>query len=198
MLPLFPLQAVLFPGGLLRLKVFEARYLDLIGRCLRDQSPFGVMCLRQGSELRQAGSAAVQFESLGVLAQVQDVDAEQAGILKVSCIGGQRIGTGLAVQRDDGLWQAEATLLADDAALAPPPEHHAAVAALAKAIEALRAQGQRPFIEPYHLNDAGWVANRWCEILPISLLAKHKLMALDDPLIRLKLVADFLHSRGLS
>ena len=51
LLPLFPLQAVLFPGGLLGLKVFEARYLDLVTRCLREQRPFGVVCLRQGGEV---------------------------------------------------------------------------------------------------------------------------------------------------
>ena len=44
-LPLFPLQSVLFPGGLLGLKVFEVRYLDLVGRCLREQRPFGVVAL---------------------------------------------------------------------------------------------------------------------------------------------------------
>ena len=48
-LPLFPLQAVLFPGALLHLKVFEARYLDLVGSCLRNGTPFGVVCLKQGS-----------------------------------------------------------------------------------------------------------------------------------------------------
>ena len=69
-LPLFPLQAVLFPGGLLSLKGFEARYLDLVGRCLREKASFGVVCLRQGTEVQRTGAQAVtRFEHFGVLAQ---------------------------------------------------------------------------------------------------------------------------------
>ena len=58
-LPLFPLQTVLFPDGLLELKIFEARYLDLMSRCLREQAPFGVVALRAGSEARSAAGEPV-------------------------------------------------------------------------------------------------------------------------------------------
>ncbi len=61
----------------------------------------------------------------------------------------------------------------------------------------MAAQEQRPFALPYQLDDAGWVANRWCEILPISMAAKYRLMRLDEPLLRLKLVDDYLRSKGL-
>ena len=54
-LPLFPLQLVLFPGAQLALKIFEARYLDLVSNCMRQGQPFGVVCLRAGHE---AGHAA--------------------------------------------------------------------------------------------------------------------------------------------
>jgi Lon protease-like protein len=62
LLPLFPLQTVLFPGGLLMLKVFEARYLDLVTQCLRSGRPFGVVCLRQGAR-SAAPPGPVLFES---------------------------------------------------------------------------------------------------------------------------------------
>ncbi|WP_310732330.1 LON peptidase substrate-binding domain-containing protein [Ideonella sp. A 288] len=197
-LPLFPLKAVLFPGGLLRLKVFEARYLDLVSRCLRDREPFGVVCLRQGGEL-QVGSdgSKVRFEGVGVLAHLLDVDAEQAGILQVSCQGGQRFRLKTPRQRADGLWFADADLLVDDDPQPPSANLAPSVAALSNAIEALSGQGQHPFIEPHHLDDAGWVANRWCEILPISLAAKQKLMELDEPALRLQLVDDFLRGKGV-
>ena len=86
-LPLFPLQAVLFPGGLLRLKVFEARYLDLASQCLREKTPFGVVCLAAGKE---AGRGNVRFESHGVLAHIDTVDAEGANLLKLRCLGVER------------------------------------------------------------------------------------------------------------
>jgi len=196
-LPLFPLQAVLFPGGLLRLKVFEARYLDLIGRCLRTQEPFGVVCLKQGSEVRGVDSEPVRFESIGVLARLVDVDAHEPGILRVSCTGEQRFQLAQSHQRADGLWCGQVRMLAADASLAPPAELAQTVAALSNAIEALQAQGQLPFAEPHRLDDAGWVANRWCELLPISLQARQRLMELDQPIQRLKLVDDFLRGKGV-
>ena len=193
---MFPLQTVLFPGGLLQLKVFEARYLDLISQCLRRQLPFGVVCLAQGSELR-GGSDSPQLESTAVLAQIQDVDAEQAGILMVRCLGGQRVQLGQPHQRADGLWLAEASAGPDDLPAAVPPELLGSAGALAKAIDSMAVQDLRPFALPYRLDDAGWVANRWCEILPISMAAKYRLMRLDEPLLRLKLVDDYLRSKGL-
>jgi len=196
-LPLFPLQAVLFPGGLLRLKVFEARYLDLIGRCLRTQEPFGVVCLKQGSEVRGVDTEPVRFESIGVLARLVDVDAHEPGILRVSCTGEQRFQLAQSHQRADGLWCGQVRMLAADASLAPPAELAQTVAALSNAIEALQAQGQLPFAEPHRLDDAGWVANRWCELLPISLQARQRLMELDQPIQRLKLVDDFLRGKGV-
>lgn len=196
-LPLFPLQTVLFPGGLLSLKVFEARYLDLVSRCLRQTTPFGVVCLNQGSDVQLAGGERVRFEAVGVLAHLEDVDAEQTGILRVRCRGGLRFRTGMPKQQTDGLWTAEAQLLPADAIQPPPPEQAATVVALTNAIESLRQQGHVPFAEPYRLDDAGWVANRWCEILPISLAAKQKLMELPEPEMRLKLVDEYLRGKGV-
>jgi uncharacterized protein len=197
-LPLFPLQAVLFPGGLLSLKVFEARYLDLVGRCMREQVPFGVVNLRQGTEVRLPGSdAATRFESTGVLARVDEVDAEQAGILRVRCTGTQRFRLHTPHQQDDGLWLANAETLPDEAAVPPTEALIPTVRALATAIARLKSQGTTPFLEPYRFDDAGWVANRWCEILPIPLAAKQKLLELDEPLMRLQLVDEFLRGKGV-
>ena len=194
-LALFPLQTVLFPGARLPLKVFEARYLDLIGRCLRERAPFGVVCLRQG---REAGREGVSFEPLGVIARIDEVDAEQAGILHVRCTGMQRFEIcGAARQQDDGLWLAEVDTVPDDESLPPEPALQPTVQALANAIEALREQGTTPFAEPYLFDDAGWVANRWCEILPIPLAAKQRLMALPEPQLRLRLVDEYLRGKGV-
>jgi Lon protease-like protein len=197
-LPLFPLQTVLFPDGLLNLKVFEARYLDLMLACLRDASPFGVVCLRQGGEVQRAQVPTVRFEKVGVLAEMIDVDAEQAGILHVRCMGSHRFEVDGAGQLANGLWVAtNATLQADDVVVAPSPDHAGTVRALNSAIEALAAKGTHPFRQPFRFDDAGWVANRWCEILPISLAAKQRLMELADPEIRINLVNEFLRSKGV-
>ncbi len=194
-LPLFPLHSVLFPGARLQLRVFEARYLDLVSRCLREQQAFGAICLRQGSEVR--GDEPVLLESTGVLARIEEVDAEQAGVLRVRCLGEQRFEIDEPVQQADGLWSARAWLIDDDAVLAPPEAMVATVRALANAIGALERKGGSPFPQPYRFDDAGWIANRWCELLPISLAAKQKLMALEDPQMRLRLVDEYLRGKGV-
>ena len=197
-LPLFPLQSVLFPGGLLVLKVFEARYLDLMTDCLRRQQPFGVVCLLHGGEVRQPRSAKVRFERSGVLARLDEVDSEQPGLLRVRCTGTQRFRMdGDATQQPDGLWVTDAELQPEDVPQPPEDALQPTVQALANAIATLKAQGAEPFHAPHRLDDAGWVANRWCEILPISLAAKQKLMELDDPQMRLRLVQDYLRGKGV-
>jgi hypothetical protein len=194
-LPLFPLQTVLFPGALLGLKVFEARYLDLIALCLRTGQPFGVVCLRQGAEAGRS-STPVQVEPVGVLAHVAEVDAEQTGILSVRCAGGKRFRiVGTPSQRDQGLWVARTLPIADDRPRRPGPAMLRTVNALSEAIHKLHQQDRMPFAEPYRLDDAGWVANRWCELLPVTLAAKQKLMELEDPVIRLSLVDGFLRDK---
>ena len=195
-LPLFPLQTVLFPAGLLQLKVFEARYLDLISHCLRSGAPFAVASIRQGSEVR-SDAGTTTFENTAVLAHLQDVDAERPGILRVRCVGGQRVRLGKPHQRDDGLWLADAVASPQDLPAAVPPELAQAARALSLAIDSLAAQQQHPFLQPHRLDDAGWVANRWCEILPISLAAKYRLMVLDQPALRLRLVDEFLRGKGV-
>jgi uncharacterized protein len=195
-LPLFPLQTVLFPGGLLSLKVFEARYLDLMGVCLRESRPFGVVALRSGQEVRRTDDS-VALEATGVMAELIDVDSTQPGILQVRCRGTRRFAIGSTRQQADGLWLAQTTTLPDDETVAPAADQLDTVRSLANAIASLKAQGTQPFLSPYHFASAGWVANRWCEILPISLAAKQKLMELPDASVRLQLVDEFLRGKGV-
>jgi Lon protease-like protein len=194
-LPLFPLQSVFYPDARLALRVFEARYLDLIADCLRRDAPFGVVCLRQG---REAGPSPqpVVLETVGVLASAGEVDAVEAGILRVRSRCGQRFRiVETPVQAGDGLWRANAAPLPPDPHREPGPAMAQTVAALRQAIGALDAQGRQPFDEPYRLDDAGWVANRWCELLPLPLAFKQRLLELDDPVIRLSLVDAFLRDK---
>ena len=195
-LPLFPLRTVLFPDGLLDLRIFEARYLDLVSRCWRESAPFGVVALRSGSEARSGGDS-VQLYEAGTLAELIDVDSDTPGILHVTCRGGSRFSVQEARQRADGLWLARVAPVADDVPTAPSAAQHATVRGLQEAIASLKAQGVAPFLEPFRLDDAGWVANRWCELLPISQAAKYKLMELPDPSMRLQLVDDYLRSKGV-
>ena len=196
-LPLFPLQTVLYPGGLLPLKIFEARYLDMVGECLRSDGGFGVVCLREGAEVRHPGAAPEAFEHAGVLARIEEADAPQPGILLLRCIGTRRFRFDTPHRQDDGLWVADVTFLPDDEVVPPGQALQRSAEALGRALEALQAQGLQLCAGEPKLDDAGWVANRWCELLPLPLSARQKLLLLPDPLMRLRLVDDVLQQRGL-
>ncbi|MBS0436928.1 MAG: LON peptidase substrate-binding domain-containing protein, partial [Proteobacteria bacterium] len=146
-LPLFPLQTVLFPGGLLSLKVFEARYLDLASTCLREKRPFGVVALRKGQEVRRSGQdepGAVVLEDVGVMAEILELDGAQPGILQLRCRGTRRFRIERTHQRADGLWIGEDEILPDYEPIAPAEGVHETVRGLANAIASLKGKGVEP------------------------------------------------------
>lgn len=194
--PLFPLSTVLFPGGKLPLKIFEARYLDLLTQCLRSQQPFGVVCLIEG---REVGPSAqdVRFESVGTLARVDQADAPQPGILWVTCSGTQRFRlAGPPAQAANGLWSAPVELLPADPPTAVPEGLRSTAAALSQAATLLQDQGLAVIAQPWQLDDASWVAHRWAELLPLDLAVRQQLLEITEPLQRLGLIAQLMQQAG--
>ena len=203
-LPLFPLTTVLFPGGYLPLQIFEVRYLDMIGRCFKNNAPFGVISLNQGNEVLKApqGEPDEIFYPVGTLARITSLSRPQAGLMLIQCAGLQRF---LVTERQllkHGLWVADVTLLADDQTVPVPDDLKPVASTLKRVVTTLQAQGtledQMPIQPPYQYEDCAWVANRWCDVLPMPLELKHRLMALDNPLVRLELVSDMLERNGIS
>lgn len=215
-LPLFPLGTVLFPGGLLPLQIFEVRYLNMIGKCHKTGAPFGIVSLTQGSEVRKPadpstgdklpggdGFAHEAFNTIGTLASIREFSVPQPGLMVIECTGIQRFEISRHEKLKYGLWIADVTRLEDDLSVKIPHDLQKTADALGKMIKSLQqrdvpADGQIPLLAPYHLDDCGWVANRWCELLPMPLALKQRLMELDNPLLRLELVCDILERTGIS
>lgn len=212
-LPLFPLGAVLFPGGILPLRIFEVRYLDMIGKCHKAGAPFGVVSLTEGSEVRRPagtgssgpggdGFAHEAFSTVGTLATITEFSLPQPGLMVIRCVGAQRFEISRREKLKHGLWIADVTRLEDDQAVKVPPDLQGTADALGKLIKSLQErevpQTQMPLQSPYRLDDCGWVSNRWCELLPIPLELKQRLMQLDNPLMRLELVSDILERTGIA
>ena len=209
-LPLFPLNTVLFPGSELHLQIFEVRYLDLIGKCIKTGSPFGVVALVQGSEVRRRatdadagdGFAPEVFADVGTLATIAEWASPQPGLMTVRCTGGERFRIARRSQLKHGLWVADVAALAADAQVGVPADLLPVAQALDKVIQSLQAQdlppAQMPLHPPYQLDDCGWVANRWCELLALPPALKQSLMQLDNPLLRLELVGDVLARGGIT
>lgn len=196
-LPLFPLSAVLFPGGVLTLRVFEVRYLDMIGKCHKAGAPFGVVSLVQGGEVRQPGVKEA-FSGVGTLATIIDIETPQPGLMLVRASGAQRFRITSSDQLKHGLWVADVERLDGDKVVAVPDDLKVTADALEKVIRTLEQRDQTPVPPPWRLDDCGWVANRWCELLPLPLALKQRLMELDNPLVRLELVSDVLSRTGIA
>jgi hypothetical protein len=200
-LPLFPLGAVLFPGGVLSLRVFEVRYLDMIRKCEKAGAPFGVVSLTQGSEVRQPGSREA-FASVGTLATIQESESPRPGLMLIRAVGAQRFRITSSDQLKHGLWVADVERVPGDKDVPVPDDLKSAAEGLGKVIHSLQQRAatpeQIPVMEPWRLDDCGWVANRWCELLPLPVSLKQRLMELDNPLVRLELVSDVLTRTGIT
>ena len=201
-LPLFPLGTVLFPGGVLPLRVFEVRYLDMVRKCQAAGAPFGVVALAQGHEVRRAGDPLEQLYDVGTLAVIDHLATPQPGLILLRCRGTERFRITHRSHLTHGLWVADVEQIPGDAHVPVPEDLLRTSDALAQVLATLRSRDP----EASHiatpttaqLQDCAWVANRWCELLPVPLDLKQRLMALDNPLLRLELVGDVLERTGIS
>ncbi|MBL8415366.1 MAG: LON peptidase substrate-binding domain-containing protein [Propionivibrio sp.] len=189
-IPLFPLGGVLFPGGVLSLKVFEQRYLDMTAACMKDKAPFGVCLIASGKEV---GESAVPHK-VGTLAHIDQADMPQLGILMLTVRGGRRFRIVSTRTRPDGLLRAQVELLAEPARQDVPAAQQGLLPLLHKVAGDL---GPEKMPAPHAFDDAAWVGYRLTEIVPVQALAKQKLLELDDPLSRLQILHTYLAQRKL-
>ncbi len=193
-LPLFLLKTVLFPGGVLPLRIFEQRYVEMAKACLKDGQPFGVCLITQGEEVAKGPAGPPSFASIGTLATIGAWDMPQLGILHVSAAGSERFQVRSHAVRADGLVVAEATRIPAEPAAALPE----AYAPLARLLELLASRiGPRQFPETHAFDDASWVGYRLAELLPLPLPIKQGMLEINDSDVRLSLLQKFLRQQGL-
>jgi Lon protease-like protein len=197
-LPLFPLKTVLFPGRVLPLKVFEQRYIDMTKACLKDEQPFGVCLLTHGEEVAQrdqaAAGAPIAFALIGTQARIVSWDMPQLGILHLKTEGGTRFQVQSSSVADDGLVVAQITLLPPEPAV-KLPEAFAPLAGLLELM--IDRAGPENFSPQLALDDASWVGYRLAELLPLPLAIKQSMLEVNDSVVRLKVLAQFLKQQGL-
>ena len=162
---------------------------------------FRVVTLTEGHEVQQPardgspGFAPEAFSDVGTLAHIETLERPRPGLLVICCRGGQRFQLSSREKLKHGLWVGQATPLAADPPVAIPDDLGSLRELLQDLGRQLHAQHPDAFRHPLtgaHWQDAGWVANRWCDFLPEPNSVKQHLLALDNPLLRLELVGDLV------
>lgn len=181
-IPLFPLRTVLFPGGPLPLRIFETRYTDMVRRCMREQSPFGVLLIQDGDEAGDVASTA----AVGCTARIVDFELMPDNLLGISCIGERKFRVERVWRAPDGLNLGEATWLPEEPALVVPGGFARLTDLVRRAIGELETHYR--FVERKY-DDASWVGSRLAELIPIDPNDKQALLEIEDPIKRLEALA---------
>ena len=178
-IPLFPLNTVLFPGGPLKLRIFEPRYVDMIGRCMRENSAFGVAMIVEGLE---AGGPATTA-TIGTSARIVDFEKLPDGLLGITALGDKSFRLESVHRQHDGLAIADIEWLAAEPSLPVPYECMPFVLLLQQALPELAPLYD---FSPVSYDDASWVGARLVEILPLPPAEKQRCLEMRDPLARLE------------
>lgn len=186
-LPLFPLRTVLFPGGLLPLRIFETRYVDMVGRCMRESGEFGVLLITSESD-SEAGPIR-ELAAIGTSANIVDFHALPDGLLGLMCRGARRFRLSSRRMQADGLYVGEVQWLAEPAPSAVAPEHLPLARLLRRVLQELGDTARHLDAD---FDDAGWVSNRLAEFLPLERSAQQQLLELEDPQQRMSVLAPLI------
>ena len=181
--PLFPLNALVCPGGRIPLRIFEARYLDMVSHCMRNDTGFVIVLLRdkRHRELDQS-----PFYAHGTYCRIVDFAKDDSGLLQITVEGVERVRIGKTHRNSEGLWMGEVSPVAEEEYISLPERY-------GDLRNVLMALVQHPLIEQLNLaidyDDGRQVGWRLTELLPLDNSEKQKLLEMDDPLHRLESIA---------
>ncbi len=184
-LPLFTLNSVIFPGGVLPLRIFEPRYLDMVKTCVREQSQFVICLIKDGAET----GIAAKYQSVGTACRIIDWETLPDGLLGITAQGDSRVNITSAEVQSDQLLVGEVEYIDEDKDESLPKSYDEWAHLISVIIEELG----KPFNEQsQHLDSARWVGARLTEYLPFELEEKQRILELNHPLVRLEHLYDVL------
>lgn len=199
-IPLFPLGRALFPDGVLHLRVFEVRYLNMIRRCIEEENEFGVVGLLEGREVRSP-EGVERLSNAGTMARIDAWYAPVPALIHLRCIGTVPFELVDSRQEKFGLWMGTSTPLEPDLPVSVPAPLQNCADALGRIIARLQQEGTpadaMPICPPFRLDECGWIADRWAEMLPLTALQRQNLLHMRDPEARLERVQKYLQMQGV-
>ncbi|MDT3708060.1 MAG: LON peptidase substrate-binding domain-containing protein [Thiobacillus sp.] len=184
-LPLFPLNSVVFPGGRLPLRIFEQRYLEMVKQAIARDAPFGICAIREGAE---TGTPAVPH-GVGTRVRITDWDMPETGILHIDTRGQERFVIRDIHTEPSGLLVGTVESVSSEAPAAVPDDLELAVEILRHIVD---EYGDTHFPAPHEFDNAVWVGYRLSEVLPLKLSTRQNLLEMNDSVMRLRILTEFL------
>ena len=168
---LFPLDTVLFPGGILPLQIFEQRYLNMIKSCMKNETGFIVVLISSGKEVNDVP----EIHRIGTYVKIVDWESLSNGLLGITVQGDRRVQLQTTSAKDDGLLVGKISELesCDNHATILNSKHD-------DLVKTLQELSKHPFVARRYsdidYSSASTVCNRLSELLPIPNLVKQELL----------------------
>ncbi len=177
-LPLFPLNTVIFPGGALPLRIFEPRYLDMVKKCMREEHGFGIVLIKSGLETGRAADV----HHTGTLCRICDWETLPDGLLGITAYGENRIKISQTYVEHNQLLYGQIEVMQEEPDEALPEEFES----MQRILQNIITQVGEPYTSlPSNYQHAGWVSARLVELLPLQLPTKQRLLEIDNHVVRL-------------
>jgi len=193
-IPLFPLNSVLFPKGRISLQIFESRYVDMVSRCMKDGSGFGIVLIEVGSEIASTGQR-LDIHRTGTYCEVVDWNQLPNGLLGITAEGRSTFRVVETWREANNLCRAVVDFRRQDSVEAEPLE---VGEEFLEYVELLRGLARHPAIEELRLDvsfeNLREIAWRLSELLPIANREKQTLLELADPFARLQQIELYINS----
>lgn len=180
-LALFPLSTVLFPTTSIPLRIFEPRYVDLISRCMRDNTGFGVVALASGDEIGPPG----QTHEVGTIARIVDFDQGPDGLLNVVIVGKERFRILQTTTQSDNLLLGQIIQLDNVPQLSIPEEFHA----LSELFDEINSKVEITRLGAPSPSSAAELAYNLAQYLPLPVPTKMAVLEIDNAFELLQFVS---------
>ena len=174
---------VIFPGGKLPLQIFETRYVDMVKRCLREGTGFGVIMITEGDQvLRDPEQQLPSVSRCGTYCTIADFDELPNGMLGIMAEGMKKFVIRDEYEQSDRLMMGDIEFLGDEKDVDMPAEkeHLSSLLESLMSHEAVQRVGLG-----CDMTQAVEVGARLTELLPCSNGFKQRMLEIKDPLVRL-------------
>ena len=182
-IPLFPLPLVLLPGGKLTLQIFETRYIDMVGKCLREDVGFGIILIKEGRQvLYNKQQPSPRVADCGTYCMLVDFDQGPDGLLQIVVEGQVKFSLRQQYELPDHLMMGKVIFMPEETEQTVPANKHHLVEILHRLLHHASVKALNLDVNPTSARDVG---GRLTELLPCNRGFKQRMLEVKDPLLRL-------------